>query len=139
MDFALNEYNNKLIELDSDILQTQIKLRELEIEKEAYSNAKVLLLGESTQEHNEEEIVRPKRISRKGYIIKIVNKLREADKRPYKIKELVTLGSIAENKTNVVGIALAQEVNKPNSVLIRTEPGVYGLKEFEHLFRRDDL
>lgn len=139
MEFPLKEFNNKLMELDSEILQTQIKLRELEIEKESYINAKVLLLGENTEPPNKPAKVHKKVGPRKGYMQKIIEALQKVEKRPYKIKEIMDLGRFKKGQFKTIGIALAQEVNKDNSHLTRTEPGVYGLKEFEHLFRRDDL
>lgn len=135
--------NEKMNQIDSDILECQIQLRDKEIEKAAYENAVFLLKGAKPKPS-------PKIYEKDETNFKVgasMHRLREIlrmkPKRLYRISELVEFMGLNKHKGTILGVDIAGQAKKGvcfiGHSLTKDDPnpipkGFYGLKEFYHLY-----
>jgi len=146
----MDSYISKIAQLENDILEHEIILRELKIEKTAYENAKRLLNSGSNEENNEENIDEvneendsqidkdESNFMKTGMMFKVRKVLRENERRPYTLKEITKLIGFDSSKATLLGIMIAGEAKK-GRCFVRVATGVYGLKEYQHLFKNHDF
>ncbi len=123
--------------LDDSILEHQINLRELEVEKSAYQNAIRLLKGGSIEnDEDEPPEVDETPFSQNGQMYKVRELLRGLEKRPYHLKEISTLMNLDDKQARILGVVIAGEAKKERCFMrFKGRKGMYGLKEYKNHYK----
>ncbi len=147
--------NERMGELDGVILEHEIKLRDLKLERTTYENAKTLIIfgsldDEKTEDINEDigpdtvgpapEIENP--FQKGGMLFKVTNMLIKTEKRAYKIAEIADLMNFNLDQARLLGVNLSG-TNRKKIGFFRIDydidgvyqRGVYALTQFKDLIK----
>jgi len=140
--------NEKMGELDGTILEYEIRLRELKLEKTTYENAKTLIifgsLDEQTEDENESiepDVPGDNPYKMGGMLFNVTNKLFKSEKRIYTLPEIADLMNFDDKQARLLGVNLSGTALKKicyfrveYDVNGNKQRGVYGLIKFKHLY-----
>jgi len=142
----------RIMELDDEILEGEIKLRDKEVERTATVNAlnlfrgilpekqtpktdEKIFAGEAHADNDIEETLENPFI--KGMMFEVWKVLYKKEPRGYKVKEINSFMSFDKKRSNILGVNLAQ-ANRSEKGFINTGPGTYGIRGFEKHFPKED-